>query len=446
MNDTQRSSNVLTKQLRIAQWARERPLECFTALNHYLDMEWLREAYQQVRCDSAPGCDGQTVVEYGKDLETNLRRLLDRAKSGSYFAPPVLRVYIPKGDGKETRPIGMPTVEDKILQRAVVMLLQPIYEEDFLSCSHGFRPGHSAHEALASLWSQSMFIQVSVILDVDIRKFFDTLKHGYLLDILRPRVRDGVILRLIGQWLQAGVLEAGQLSYPEQGTPQGGIISPLLSNIFLHTVLDKWYQEQVKPCLKGRSFLVRYADDFVMGFELQADADRVFGVLFKRFEKYGLSLHPEKTRQVPFRRPDRLGAEGVGGIKPGTFDFLGFTHYWRKSWKGGWVLARKTAHKRLSRALERISQWCRKNRDTPMWEQVETLGLKLKGHFGYYGITGNMRCLSQFREAVIRSWRKWLDRRTGDRGSMSWARMKRLLAFFYLPPARVVHSVYAAKP
>jgi len=446
MNDTQRSSNVLNKQLRIAQLARERPLECFTALNHYLDLEWLEEAYRRVRGDSAPGYDGQTVLEYGKDLEKNLRSLLDRAKNGSYFAPPVLRVYIPKDDGKETRPIGMPTVEDKILQRAVVMLLEAIYEQDFSSCSHGFRTGHSAHQALAYLWGQAMFVRVTWILDVDIRKFFDTLKHGCLMDILRQRVRDGVILRLIGKWLKAGVLEAGQLSIPEDGTPQGGIISPLLSNIYLHTVLDKWYSEQVKPCLKGRSFLVRYADDFVMGFELQADADKVFGVLFKRFEKYGLSLHPEKTRRVPFSRPDGWVAGGSDGTEPGTFDFLGFTHYWRRSRKGGWVLARKTAQKRLSRALLKISQWCRKSRDKPMREQVETLGRKLKGHFGYYGITGNMRCLTQFRDGVIRIWRKWLDRRTGDRGSMSWERMKRLLDFFYLPEARVVHSIYATKP
>jgi RNA-directed DNA polymerase len=446
MNDTQRSSNVLTKQLRIAQLARERPSECFTALNHYLDLEWLQEAYQRVRGDSAPGCDGQTVLDYGRDLEKNLCCLLDRAKSGSYFAPPVLRVYIPKDDGKETRPIGMPTVEDKILQRAGVMLLEPIYEQDFLSCSHGFRPGHSAHEALASLWSQAMYIRVRWIVEVDIRKFFDTLKHGYLMDILRQRVRDGVILRLIGKWLKAGVLEAGQVSYPEEGTPQGGIISPLLSNIYLHTVLDQWYQEQVKPCLKGRSFLVRYADDFVMGFELQADADKVFRVLFKRFEKFGLSLHPEKTRRVPFGRPDDPGAGRAGGTKPGTFDFLGFTHYWRKSWKGRWVLARKTAHKRLSRALRRISQWCRKSRDKPLREQVETLGRKFQGHFGYYGITGNLDGLVQFREAAIGIWRKWLDRRTGDRGSMPWERMKRLLDCWYLPEARVVHSIYAAKP
>jgi group II intron reverse transcriptase/maturase len=293
-----------------------------------LNVEWLKAAYERVKPDSAPGVDGQSWSEYGQDLEENLSRLLDRAKSGSDVAPPVKRVHIPKGDGRETRPIGMPTIEDKVLPRAVVMLLEPIYEQDFKSCSYGFGPGRSAHEALACIWSQCTHQKIRWILDVDIRKYFDTLQHECLRTILDRRVRDGVLRRLMGKWLKTGVWERGQLSYPEEGTPQGGVISPLLSNLYLHEVLDCWYGEQVKPRMKGRTFLVRFADDFLLGFEKKEDAEKVYRVLFPRFEKYGLSLHPEKTRLVPFGRPEETkGDLPARGPKPGTFDFLGFTHY-----------------------------------------------------------------------------------------------------------------------
>jgi len=446
MNDTQRSEHVYTVQQRIAQVARERPQEVFTSLNHYLDVEWLKAAYERVRPDSAPGVDGQRWAEYGKDLEKNLQDLLNQAKSGTYVAPPVLRVQIPKGDGKETRPIGMPTIADKVLQRAIVMLLEPIYEEDFKCFSYGFRPGRSAHEALSCIWSQCRTHRISWILDVDVRKYFDTLDHAHLRLLLDLRVRDGVIRRLIGKWLHAGVLDQGQLSYPSEGTPQGGVISPLLANIYLHYVLDCWYVESIKPCMKGRTLLVRYADDFILGFENKEDAEKVFRVLFKRFEKYGLRLHSEKTRLVAFGQPqDSQESGGGSGTPPGTFDFLGFTHHWGKNQHGRWVIRRRTARKRFARSLKAIGQWCRENRHEPLWEQVATLGLKLKGHFGYYGVTGNFAALKRFRWEVIRAWRKWLARR-GDPRGMSWERMNRLLHFFYLPEARIVHSIYAAKP
>jgi len=446
MNDTQRSEHVFTVQQQIAQVARERPQEVFTSLNHYLDVQWLKAAYGRVKPNSAPGVDGQSWADYGKDLEKNLLNLLNRVKSGSYVAPPVKRVQIPKGDGKETRPIGMPTIEDKVLQRAVAMLLEPIYEQDFKFFSYGFRPGRSAHEALACLWSQSMRRQIEWIVDVDVRKYFDTLKHTTLGELLDLRVRDGVIRRLIGKWLHAGVLEKGQLSYPEDGTPQGGVISPLLANIYLHYVLDCWYVESVEPRLKGRALIVRFADDFVLGFEDKEDAEKVYAVLFHRFEKYGLKLHPEKTRLVPFGQPkDREGDSGGEATPPDTFDFLGFTHYWGQTRKRGWVIRRRTSRKRLTRSLKAISQWCRENLHEPMRVQVEALGRKLKGHFGYYGITGNYDALQRYREEVIRIWRRWLARR-GDPQAMSWERMQRLLQFFYLPRARIVHSVYAAKP
>ncbi len=445
MNDTQRSEDVCTIQQRIAELARKRPQECFTALNHYLTVDWLKVAYARVKPDSAPGIDGQSWSDYGKHLEENLRELLQRVKSGSYFAPPVKRVHIPKGDGKETRGIGMPTIEDKVLQRAIAMLLEPIFEQDFKSFSYGFRPGRSAHEALARIWSQGTHQNIQWILEVDIRKYFDTLKHEWLRKFLDQRVRDGVIRRLIGKWLKAGVWEKGQLSHPEDGTPQGGVISPLLSNVYLHEVLDCWYEEEVKPRMKGKTFLVRFADDFILGFENKEDAEKVYRVLFKRFEKYGLSLHPEKTRLVPFGRPKEAEDAPSRGPKPGTFDFLGFTHYWGKSQQGRWVIRRKTMRKRFTRGLKAISQWCREHRHESLLKQVEQLGRKLKGHFGYYGITGNFTSLQRFRWEVIKIWRKWLARR-GDPQGMTWERMNRLLDLFYLPEARVVHSIYAAKP
>lgn len=283
------------------------------------------------------------------------------------------------------------------------------------------------------------------ILEVDIRKYFDTLKKAWLRQFLDRRVRDGVIRRLIDKWLAAGVWEKGQLSYPEEGTPQGGVISPLLSNIYLHEVLDCWFVNEVMPRMKGRVFLVRYADDFILGFENKADAEKVYRVLFKRFDKYGLSLHPEKTRLVPFGRPEATKDDQGNGSKPGTFDFLGFTHYWGKSRKGRGLVRRKTMRKRLTRSLKAMSQWCRANRHEPLREQVEQLGRKLKGHFGYYGLTGNFESLRRFRGETIKIWRKWLARR-GDPKGMSWERMHKLLEFIYLPEARVAHSIYAAKP
>jgi len=444
MNDTQRSEYVCTVQQRIAELARERPQECFTALNHYLTGDWLKEAYERVNPKSAPGVDGQSWEDYGKDLEENLRSLINRVKSGSYVAPPVKRAYIPKSDG-DKRGIGMPTIENKVLERGIVMLLEPIYEQDFKYFSYGFRPGRSAHEALACIWSQCANWGIQWVLEVDIRKYFDTLKKACLRKFLDRRVRDGVIRRLIDKWLAAGVWEKGQLSYPEDGTPQGGVISPLLSNIYLHEVLDCWFVEEVLPRMKGQVFLVRFADDFILGFQKKEDAERVYRVLFKRFEKYGLSLHPEKTRLVPFGRPEETKDGPTNGPKPESFDFLGFTHYWGKSQKGRWVIRRKTMRKRLTRSLQGMRQWCRENRHEPMLKQVEQLGRKLKGHFGYYGLTGNFAALQRFRWETIKIWRKWLARR-GDPKGMPWERMNRLLEVFYIPEARVVHSIYAAKP
>jgi RNA-directed DNA polymerase len=439
------SSTVSTKQQRVAELAKQSPQMGFTSLAYLMDVDWLHEAFRRTRKDGAAGVDGQTATDYEKSLEDNLRSLLDRAKSGTYRAPPVRRVHIPKGgSATETRPIGIPTLEDKVLQRAVVMLLEPIYEQDFYDCSFGFRPGRSAHQALEALWKQTMDSHGGWILEVDIRKFFDTLDHAHLRAFLQQRVRDGVLTRLIGKWLQAGVMEDGTVTFPTAGSPQGGVISPVLSNLFLHYVLDNWFEREVKPRLHGRAYLIRYADDFVIGFSQEEDARRVLAVLPQRLGKYGLTIHPDKTRLIPFQpTPAGAGGKGTGpGPSPETFTLLGFTHYWGRSLRGNWVVKRKTASSRLSRALRSIAQWCRWNRHRPVGEQQQTLSQKLRGHFAYYGITGNYPALSWFRLGVVRCWRKWLNRRNRER-PLDWGLFNRLLERYPLPPARVVHSVCA---
>jgi len=261
MNETPSSESISLKLERIAELAKKAPGMAFTTLAHHMDIDWMREAYKRTRKDGATGIDGQTAEQYAANLEDNLQSLLNRAKSGSYVAPPVRRVHIPKGEGSETRPIGIPTFEDKVLQRAVVMLLEAVYEQDFLDCSYGFRRGRSAHQALEALQNRSAAMGGGWLLEVDIRKFFDTLEHRHLREILGQRVRDGVLLRLIGKWLNAGVLENGAVTYPESGSPQGGVVSPMMANIYLHEVLDTWVEREVKPRLKGQVFLYRYADD-----------------------------------------------------------------------------------------------------------------------------------------------------------------------------------------
>ena len=396
-----------------------------------------RNGYPQIfrNYHGARGIDGQSAEQYAAHLEDNLRALLDRAKSGVYRAPPVRRVHIPKGDGAQTRPIGIPTFEDKVLQRAVSMLLEGVYEEEFHDFSYGFRPRRSAHQACEAFWKAAMTMGGGWVLEVDISKFFDTLDHEHLRNILRQRVRDGVILRLIGKWLNAGVMEGLLLSHPESGTPQGGVISPLLANIYLHAVLDEWFVHQVRSRLKGRAELVRYADDFVFLFEREDDAKRVLEVLPKRFGKYGLTLHPDKTRLVPFRRPDR--GKGNNG-KPGTFDLLGFTIHWGLSRKGKWVVKRRTAKDRFSRTLRRINEWCRMHRHEDVEAQHRALTRKLNGHYAYFGVTSNYRALARLLFEVKIIWRKWLSRRS-QRSLVTWEAMTRLQERFPLPKPRIVH-------
>jgi RNA-directed DNA polymerase len=427
--------SVSTKQERIAKLAAENPAMAFTSLNHYLDAEWLRYAYECTRKDGAVGADGQTAQEYAANLEQNLQSLIDRLKSGRYRAPPVRRHYIDKSDGGK-RALGIPSFEDKVAQRAIVMLLEPIYEQDFRDCSFGFRAGRNAHQALRIIRHGILGQRARWVLEVDVRKYFDSIDHAKLRELLARRVTDGVVRRMIDKWLKAGVLELGQISFPGVGTPQGGVISPVLSNVFLHYVLDDWFAEQVQPRLRGASALIRYCDDFVMLFANKDDAERVQTVLGKRLAKFGLELHPDKTRLVDFRPPaERASAETT---LPTTFTFLGFLHIWSKTRNGKATVWQRTAKDRLARTLKAINQQCRFMRPWPLAEQHHRLCRMLAGHFAYFGITGNYPRLATVVHWTRRIWRKWLSRRSW-RSYVTWEKFLRLVDRYPLPAPRIVH-------
>ena len=443
MDRTLNLLEISTKSQQIAKLAKENPARVFTSLAHLIDINWLQEAYERTRKDGATGIDGQTATEYAENLEGNLQSLLNRAKSGSYRAPPVRRVHIPKGSDGATRPIGIPTFEDKVLQRAVAMVLECVYEQDFLPCSFGFRPGRGALGATDAVRTAITDMRGGTVVELDIKKFFDTLNHAQLREFLAIRMRDGVLTRLIGKWLNAGVMEAGAVTRTELGTPQGGVISPLLANIYLHYVLDQWFAQEVQPRLKGAAKLVRYADDAVIVCSYAEDAERLMAVLPKRFARFGLTLHPDKTRLVRFERPPLYPAktrDDSGGTKgPESFDFLGFTFYWGRSRKGFWVVWRKTAKDRLSRAIKRIDDWCRENRHKQLGEQHKTLCQKIKGHYGYYGVTGNMRSMGNFVHQVKGKWQYWLGRRSGH-ARQDWQWFYELQKRLPLPNPYIAHA------
>jgi RNA-directed DNA polymerase len=409
------SLTVSTKLARIAKQSEQNPARVFTTLAHLMDEDFLTEAYHQLRKDAAAGIDKVTATEYGVNLGERIKDLHRRMVLGEYRAQPARRVWIPKGDGGQ-RPLAILVLEDKIVQRAVAMILEAIYEPHFCDFSCGFRRHFSAHTAIIELRQQCLKLGINWIIDADIRKFFDTISWEQLRTILQKRMKDGAILRLIGMWLHVGVLEAGQVVNQELGTPQGAPISPVLANIFLHEVLDEWFQREVRPRMKGNCFLVRYADDFVMGFSVKGEAERVFRVLPKRFARYGLSIHPEKSRLVQFSRPYWKRGKG-----PGSFAFLGFTHYWAKTLRGGWTIKRKTQGKRLSRFMSGIGEWCKGHRHEPLAEQHRTLSSKLRGHYQYYGVRGNFKMLEVAYEHTRVMWQKWLRRRN-SMNRMSWER------------------------
>ena len=395
----------------------------------------MNAAYRKVKANKgAAGVDGMSVDELADFIKSNWSGIESRLLDGSYRPEPVLRVELPKPDGG-TRLLGIPTVLDRLIQQAILQVLQEDHDGSFSESSFGFRPGRSAHDGLDALREQTMTMHGGWILETDIESFFDSVDRAVLREILTKRVCDGVLVRLIGKWMNAGVMEDGRVYRPETGTPQGGVISPLLANIVLHEVVDVWFEEQVKPRLRGRAHLVRFADDLVMVFAREDDARRVLEVLPKRLGKHGLRMHPEKTRLVRFERPPYRSSP-KREERPETFDFLGFTHYWAKSRNGNWVIKRKTQRGRFTRTLQRISWWCRDHRHEPVADQHKMLSAKLRGHDAYFGVTGNSYALGALRYWVERIWRVWLNRRSSKAG-ITWAKMGRILDRYPLPRPRI---------
>lgn len=428
---TRDMNKMSTVDVHIAKRTKKFPDEPLTNLHSFIDLELLHGCLDALNKKGAAGVDGQSWTDYNEQRDERVPQLLEQFKSGRYCAPAIRRTYIPKGDGKQ-RPLGLPTVEDKVLQTAVTKVLTPIYEQMFYPASHGFRPGKSQHQALEVLFKEVSFTGKYYIIDADMANYFGSIDHGMLREFLDQRIKDGVIRKMIDKWLKAGVLEDGLISYPDEGTPQGGVISPLLSNIYLHYVLDDWFIQAIQPRLKAASQLIRFADDFLLLFASKEDAERVMKVLPKRLGKYGLTLHPEKTKLV-----EVTGRDGTGGQ---TFDFLGFTHYMGKSRKGHSILKRKTSKKKLKASLQRTNEWIRNNRHKAVVHLIKELNRKLQGHYGYYGITFNGRSLLHYHHKVRRLLFKWMNRR-GGKSSMSWDRFQRtILKHHPLKQPRIVHS------
>jgi len=427
--------SISTRQKRIRKKAKDAPKQVLTSLAHNIDLFWMWEALRRTRKDGAPGVDGVTWKEYAKNWQENLNGLVEGLKSGNYRAPNLRRSYIPKGDGTK-RPIAITTLEDKVLQRGVTMVLEEVYEADFFDFSYGYRPKRSPHQAIKGLSKILRETNGGWVLEVDVKSFFDTISHQHLREILDLRVKDGVIRRMIDKWLSAGILEEGKVSHRTEGTPQGGVISPILGNIFLHEVLDKWFVEAVMPEMKGWARIIRFADDLVCVFQKEEDAKKVQAAIGERFAKYGLSIHPEKTRLIDFRHPG--GSKERAGKRPGTFDFLGFTFYWGKTRNGGWWVHRKTASKAFRKSLSNFRNWCKKARHVHLKEQWAKLNQKLRGYCAYYGIKGNSRSLQNFFYEVRLEWKKWLGRRC-QRRDMNWKKFQSILKSAKLVTPRIVH-------
>lgn len=421
-----RNRREMSTQLnRLTELAREDPGRAFFSIAHYLTVEALYEAFRGLRKDASAGVDGVTYREYQGNGWENIQKLHDRLRSKRYRAQPLRRVYIPKEGGKE-RPISIPVLEDKIVQKATCTLLNAIYEQDFLNCSYGFRPGRGQHDALDEIGRVICRRPISYVLEADIAKYFDSIVRRELIEMIEKRIRDGSILRLIRKWINVGIIDEGRLIHTETGTGQGQPISPLLANIYLHYVLDEWFEKVVKPRLSGEAYEVRFADDFIMCFQYQEDAQKVLKVLPKRFGRFGLTLHPEKTRLIEFGRYARQEAKKRGENKPATFDFLGFTHIGAKSRRGKYAIHVRTMRKRLRRGLKEVSKWCQAHRHDPVQEQCESLNAKLRGHYQYYGRPTNYQCLWQFYRSTRRIWKKWLNRRTRGK-TVNWSVYEQIL-------------------
>lgn len=431
----QRADLFSTKLMKVAERARRDPEARFDAIAYLIDEYALTRAYEKLRKGAAVGVDGVKKEQYGEQLGQNIRNLHGKLRTKRWRHQPIRRAHIPKGKGR-TRPIGVSCIEDKIVQNAVGELLEVVYEPLFSASSYGFRPGRSAHEAVQALNQAAYEGRLNWVLEADIQAYFDSIDRKMLMEMIRNRVADGSLIRLIGKCLHVGILEGAEYSEPEEGTVQGSTLSPLLGNIYLHYVLDEWFERDVQTRLKGRALLVRFADDFVIGFERKADAERVMDVLHKRLGRYKLTLHPDKTRLVPFERPKTPKGKG-----PGTFDFVGFTFYWGRTRRGQRVPRVKTRKASLRRFIKTTDEWCQSHRHLSVKEQHAALKRRIEGHFQYFGVNGNLRCLWRVTYWTTRTWRKWLGRRS-QRARINWVRMNDLLREFPMPKPFVRKQIW----
>jgi group II intron reverse transcriptase/maturase len=430
MPATPMAESITPELLKVMERAKD-PEFVFLSLAHLIDEAALTRAFNRVRKDAAVGVDGITKEQYGQELENRIRDLHERLRTMRWRHQPIRRVHIPKEKGK-SRPIGISSIEDKIVQDALREVLEVIYEPLFKDFSYGFRKGRSAHDALRAL-NQVMYQgKGNWILELDVTSYFDSVDRKRLLEMLRERVVDTSLLRLVGKCLHVGVLDGEEYFEPGEGTAQGSVLSPILGNIYLHHVLDVWFERDVVPRLRGKASLIRFADDAVIAFEREDDARRVMAVIAKRFERHGLKLHPEKTRVVRFERPRRDDSAGKG---PGTFDFLGFTLYWRRSRRGIWVPRLKTRKARRRRFILAVAEWCRRHRHDSIPEQHAALTRRIAGHFNYFGVNGNVSALLHVVYACGVAWHRWLNRRS-QRSRLSWTRFGDLLRRFPLPKAK----------
>ena len=435
MNRPRTATDVSTKLERIAQLAKEDKQIKFTSLAHLLTPEFLKASFLKLNQKGAPGADEVTMEAFKTNLDAEVEQLWLELRTGRYRATPVKRVYIPKANGKQ-RPLGIPTVRDRTVQRAVGEILGAIYEPYFCDFSFGFRPGRSTHNALESLRRTIDRLPIRHIVDADVSKYFDTVNHKWLMEFLQHRVTDRTLLRLIGKWLNAGILENGIVSRSEEGTPQGGPLSPLLANIYLHYVLDLWFERKFQPSLAGRSALVRYADDFVVCFEHRDEAERFRRELECRFAQFGLQLSEEKTRQIEFGKwSETNGKKGLSDAMR-TFDFLGFTHYMRKRGKRGYHLARKPSRKSRNKFLQNTKEWLEKYRDRSVWFQAKVLSRKLKGFYGYFGLRHCLSALNGVKRQLARIWVTTLRRRS-QRHKLQWWRVYTYPWFRSLPTPKL---------
>jgi group II intron reverse transcriptase/maturase len=435
---------TLTKLALISQRARREPKCQFTSLAHLLDEGFLKECYFGLGRDRACGIDGVSWKEYGEHLGENLRDLVARMKAKRYKPQPAKRVYIPK-DEQSVRPLGLPSLEDKIVQKGIARILGSIYEADFLDCSYGFRPNRDCHQAINAVDKTILSKPVSYVIEADIKGFFDNVSHTWMMEFLQVRIKDPSFLLVIRRFLQAGYIDAGMVVESEQGTPQGGNLSPMLSNIFLHYVLDLWFEKRIKLQTRGECYLVRYADDYICMVRYADDARNIKQAMQERFAKFGLELHPDKTKVISFGRFERETAMKQNR-KANTFDFLGFTHYCGKSRQGKFIVGRKTSRKKFRKKCREMNEWLKKIRN---YKKVKdwwpTLIAKLRGHYQYYGVSGNMRSLRRFYWVTLRLTLKWLNRRS-QRRSFSWAGFAEYLKHYPLPQPRITRNLYTLSP